>query len=328
VIFFANGYGDTVMVQPTLRGLAQELRGFKTLIFQKGSHAFLTQDLGFDRVVSVPMWSAEGGRMFDAEALASAVGPCDGFLALVPWESRALKEIRRLLNPKVSIGHFSGYDIQVPLDRGFNNIELNFEFVRLFNPAANISEYWFGPTFSPPVRAFVDDLMAALPAGSTTLAVHADTTEEKMWSDQGWQELLEIFLTDRPSHFVFVVGHEIRNVLPRRHSERVIPLQGLNLEASMCVVANSDVFAGIDSCMLHVADLCGRPGFGIFKSTNPSEFGFFRSPNVQLLCGTKALSDEISEYVDALAIVDRIYSEAASVHRPKRSKVAANDAVD
>jgi ADP-heptose:LPS heptosyltransferase len=317
VVFFANGYGDTVMVRPALHGFVRQLRGFKTLVCQDGSHLFLTKDLGFDRVVPVPMWRGEGGRNFDWEAVASAVGPCDAFLGLVPWQSPSLDNLRRALKPKTSMGHFSEYDVHVPLDHRVNNIELSFQFVRALNPMASLLDHWTAPPFSVSVQDFVSDLLGVFPPGATIVALHADTMSDKMWSDQGWRELLERFLSERPDHFVFVVGHQVPNVLPSAHSDRVIPLEGLHLEASMCVVANSHLFVGIDSCMLHVADACHIPGLGIFKSTDPSEFGFYRSPHLHVVCRDSSLSSEVSQFAKALAIVDRIATSGRAIGHEK-----------
>jgi hypothetical protein len=110
------------------------------------------------------------------------------------------------------------YDVRVPLDHRVNNTELSFQFVRALNPMASLLDHWIAPPFSASVQDFVDDLVGVLPTGATIVALHADTMSDKMWSDQGWRELLERFLSERPDHFVFVVGHQVPNVVPRPSS--------------------------------------------------------------------------------------------------------------
>jgi ADP-heptose:LPS heptosyltransferase len=62
----------------------------------------------------------------------------------------------------------------------------------------------------------------------------------------------------------------------------VIPCYGLSLASSCCLVAESDFFIGIDSCMLHVADLARVPGVGLFGPTNVKEFGFYIGPHIMI----------------------------------------------
>jgi ADP-heptose:LPS heptosyltransferase len=47
-------------------------------------------------------------------------------------------------------------------------------------------------------------------------------------------------------------------------------------------VAESDFFIGVDSCMLHVADIARVPGVGLFGPTNVKEFGFYIGPHIMI----------------------------------------------
>jgi len=42
----------------------------------------------------------------------------------------------------------------------------------------------------------------------------------------------------------------------------------------MAIVEEADLFLGVDSCMLHVADLNRIPGVGLFGPTSAKTFGF------------------------------------------------------
>jgi ADP-heptose:LPS heptosyltransferase len=42
----------------------------------------------------------------------------------------------------------------------------------------------------------------------------------------------------------------------------------------MGLVGEADLFVGVDSCMLHVADLFRVPGVGLFGPTRPRQWGF------------------------------------------------------
>ncbi|WP_025736064.1 glycosyltransferase family 9 protein [Mycobacterium genavense] len=47
----------------------------------------------------------------------------------------------------------------------------------------------------------------------------------------------------------------------------------------MSMVANADLFLGIDSCMLHAADLARVPGVGLFGPTRSATWGFRFGPH-------------------------------------------------
>lgn len=73
------------------------------------------------------------------------------------------------------------------------------------------------------------------------------------------------------------MGHEELNVGYER--DRVIPHLGLPLDLSMGLVAEADLFLGIDSCMLHAADLAPVPGVALFGLTRSMTWGFRFGPH-------------------------------------------------
>jgi ADP-heptose:LPS heptosyltransferase len=73
------------------------------------------------------------------------------------------------------------------------------------------------------------------------------------------------------------MGHEELNV--GRERDRVSPHLGLPLDLAMGLVANADLFVGIDSSMLHAADLARVPGVGLFGPTRAATWGFRFAPH-------------------------------------------------
>jgi ADP-heptose:LPS heptosyltransferase len=59
----------------------------------------------------------------------------------------------------------------------------------------------------------------------------------------------------------------------------VLSLPGLPLSYAMALVAASDLFLGVDSCMLHAADFHRVPGVGLFGPTSPRRWGFRFGPH-------------------------------------------------
>ena len=71
-------------------------------------------------------------------------------------------------------------------------------------------------------------------------------------------------------------------------------------QASCCLVAESDFFIGIDSCMLHVADMARVPGVGLFGPTSAKEFGFYIGPNITIQADGSMEKIEVDMVTNAL----------------------------
>jgi ADP-heptose:LPS heptosyltransferase len=111
-----------------------------------------------------------------------------------------------------------------------------------------------------------------------------DTRANKNWDENRWVESLDAFLDKHTDFIALLVGRPKRPVDTARwrNASRVIPCYGLSLPSSCCLVAESDFFIGIDSCMLHVADMARVPGVGLFGPTNAKEFGFYIGPHIMI----------------------------------------------
>jgi len=60
---------------------------------------------------------------------------------------------------------------------------------------------------------------------------------------------------------------------------RIFSLEGVDLETTTALVAQSDLFLGIDSYFLHVADFSLVPAIGLFGPTDPARWGFRVTPH-------------------------------------------------
>jgi ADP-heptose:LPS heptosyltransferase len=89
-----------------------------------------------------------------------------------------------------------------------------------------------------------------------------------------------------------VVGEHDCGLEGMGHSERVISCIRLSLPLPLlfCLVAECDLFIGVDSCFLHVADLFGVPGVGLFGPTSPQCWGF-RFAEARHVTGGGSLDD-------------------------------------
>jgi ADP-heptose:LPS heptosyltransferase len=157
---------------------------------------------------------------------------------------------------------------------------LTFKLARLFDPSLRIESYAHPLPLRPHVHQEARSIRATVPAGAKVVVVHADTdSAEKRWPVTRFIDLLDQFLSRHRDFVAWVVGmgHEELNVGSER--ARVIPYLRLPLDLAMGLVANADLFVGVDSSMLHAADLARVPGVGLFGPTRPAQWGFRFAPH-------------------------------------------------
>jgi ADP-heptose:LPS heptosyltransferase len=111
-------------------------------------------------------------------------------------------------------------------------------------------------------------------AGShRTLFVHTDTKPEKIWPTERFERVLDGFLAEFPDFKALVVDLRGEGIGRGRYPDRVVPVS-LPLDACLALVRDSDLFLGIDSCHIHVADLFRVPGVGIFGPSTARRWGY------------------------------------------------------
>jgi ADP-heptose:LPS heptosyltransferase len=300
VVFFINGVGDNILNLPALRALAQIFEGRLSLICSGKEALHIFDDLPLRRLIRIRAEMTGPGREFDARSVAEITENCDLFISLVPWCSPSLIQLIKELRPALSIGFFSNYDIEIPLDYNKHSAELGFDVVRLFNPAYCLRDFTAPPSYRNEALAEAQSLLSCLNPGTRILAVHADTASEKMWVSARFIKTLDIFLDLHKDYSVFIVGHTPLGLDSGLYGNRVIPCYGLGLSASQSLVTKADYFLGVDSCMLHVADFARVPGVGLFGPTRAEEFGFLVGPNVTIQAQGHMEQIEVAEVCAAL----------------------------
>jgi ADP-heptose:LPS heptosyltransferase len=314
-VCFVSNIGDSVLTLPTLRALAELFTAPLTLICP--TVAF---DLCFKEVTprhvdtsGLPLTGPNTGPMssrrpFDFDTLASEIGDVDVFIDTLTWNSLSSTIIRPLverLAPARSIGFPTDYAYDVVIAKEeCHSADLTFKLARLFDPSLRIETYAQPLTLTPSVQAEARSMRAALPAGTKVLAVHADTNwAEKRWFATRFIDLLDRFLAGHSDFVAWVVGmgHEELNV--GRERDRVFAHLGLPLDLAMGMVANADLFVGIDSCMLHAADLARVPGVGLFGPTRAETWGFRFGPHrhVDMATMPDIAVDEVLTALEELA---------------------------
>ncbi len=299
-VCFVSNIGDALLTLPTLRALGEMFTAPLTLIcpkvvfdlcFREVSHRHIdTTGLPLTGPRPLP---PSPHRTCDYEALASQIGAIDVFIDTLTWNSLSSTVIRPLvqrLAPTTTIGFPTeyAYDFVVTKEE-CHSADLTFKLARLFDPSTRIETYAQPVPIPQSVGEEALSIRAAVPAGTKVLVVHADTDwAEKCWPVTRFIDLLDRFLSRHRDFVAWIVGmgHEELNV--GRERDRIFPHLGLPLDLAMGMVANADLFVGIDSCMLHAADLARVPGVGLFGPTRAATWGFRFGPHRHVDVSTMA----------------------------------------
>ncbi|NII07953.1 glycosyltransferase family 9 protein [Luteibacter anthropi] len=281
MVFYANGLGDAIINRPTFDALCAHLPRPVRLICNHDRGTFLWDGVGFDEILVLDMQrEADGGRQFDMASIPEAFIACETFVSLVPWFSRSLDELVATLSPRRSIGFGRGFDISLPLDYTVNSVELGFRVLPALGIDARLSDHRRPLCFGEAQAGRVDHLFKQLRTAGIRklLAVHTETLPDKQWNTGFFTHVICDILARLDDVAVIVVDYHASGVTCACHGRRMIHAPGLRLESAMDMVSRCDAFLGVDSCMLHAADLAGVPGVLLFgPRTEPAEFGYFWS---------------------------------------------------
>lgn len=305
VAVFGNGIGDHLVALPALRALAAIFSSRLTLVCMPGAQRIFFAELPLRRAFETQMSVTAEGRTFDADRVARRIGATDLLLSLNPWHSCAVDRLLELLEPAQSIGFHCGFSRALPLDYGMHSADLAFQVPWQLAPELRIEDFGGPPVMPDSARQQARRLRSMVPPGVRMLAVHADTGawkngEPKMLHRQTLIRLLDAFLDRHRDFVVFVVGLSDLQLDRGKLGDRVIPCYGLDLATSIALVGEADLFLGIDSCMLHAADLYRVPGVGLFGPTNEREFGFRFGPH-RHVCGDGSMTSiTVKPVLDAL----------------------------
>lgn len=285
VVFFANGIGDHLMALPAIRALSKIFNGQISLIALPNAHSEIFSDITFKAVWSIVFtdgshtnWKSgvpeDDSVPFDYKSLVEQVKECDLFLALTPWYTPELEALIGELRPTVSVGPIPGcYDYQLN-DRQENAFDVAFSVVHLFVPGYELEDFSHPPSIPEKEHNLVSTLKVSLEGDYRLLTVHADTKKRKMLGSDRLLKAIDAFLDRYPNFLVGVIG--LWNDLPLNlavNHDRMFNLCGLTLDLTFGIIGISDIFLGVDSCMLHVADLYRVPSVGIFGPTDPKKWG-------------------------------------------------------
>lgn len=296
---FGNGLGDHLMTLPAVRALAAGFEGRLGLVCRPGAWRRFFADLPLRTVCQMPFCAGACSCFTAAQSL---VPDRDLLVWLNPWRGRVLDAL--VAAEGVTVGRFRRCTRFVETDAA-HAVDEAFAIARAVFPHLCLEDFAAPPYLAPAAVRAAQRVRAAVGVGRRLLAVHADpSTPDRRWPDGRLAECLAHFLKAHPEMWVLLVGGAAANRQPACDHERVVSLCGLSFATTMAVVAEADLFLGVDSCFLHAADLFRVPGVGLFGPTDPAEFGFRFTPvHAHLRAGTSMRSITTRRVVEALESV-------------------------
>lgn len=257
---------------PALRALARAFKGRLSLVCAQSAPQFLFDELSLKR--RIKLTRRANALEFDDEAARRSLGRCDLFVSLTPWMTPALGRLIAGLGGAVTVGMTNGVDVRAWVRPSMHSADHIFAVAGAVLGGVELSDF-AGP-LRLPARS-VDDariVRRELLKTRRMLAVHGDTKRAKRWRLSRLGAVLRDFLAARPDYGVCLVGQERLGLDIPGAGARVLECSGLSLETTFALVSQADLFLGVDSCMLHVADLSRVPGVALFGPTLASEWGF------------------------------------------------------
>ena len=308
-VIFANAYGDNIMTLMALRALGALFPARLAFIGETNVQRRFFADVDFGAVHEVDFSlvatdpSGGQGRSFDVRRVAEQIAGCDLFLSLNPWSSASLQALRQALLPAPSVGFLRGFDVNLPVDASRHSVQLAFDLPTHLEPRLRLESFSAPLRLSEAARRPALRLLSRLRPGTRILAVHADTKANKMWPAERFLALLDRFLAAHPDFLALIVGSVDIGLASLSSARPVISCLGLPLDVTMAMVGAADLFLGVDSCMLHAADVFRVPGVGLFGPTSSHEFGFVfaRHRHVDARGAMESLSAaQVSEALESL----------------------------
>lgn len=286
VVFFANGIGDHIIALPAIRALSNIFYGRLSLIAIREAYTEIFSDIVFESVwfieslglTDIQLTQKIALASFNYEALAEQASDCDLFISLCQWTSPDLEYLVEKISPAFSVGFFPTFNHQFS-DLSTNCFDRIFDITHLFQPKIKIEDFSEPPSLEQNFLKLVNDLKNST-FTHKILIVHTDTKRRKMWSSDNFLKTIDDFLSLSNDYIVIVVGifHDL-SLESASHKDRIFDVCGIPLNLSFALLSVADLFLGVDSCILHAADLFRVPGVGIFGPTDPQKWGFRFAPH-------------------------------------------------
>ena len=271
---------------PAIRALAEVLGGRLHLIAHSDAFDLFFSDIRLRSISRIKqVWKIAGEVTYDVDEIVSTITGCDTFFCFNRSLTQTTKKLIDVLNPTCTVGFFREFNSYIPFTRTIHAADLAFRIPLTLDGRIRLESYVAPPRLPKIAIDIVAELLAKIPRDAKLLAIHNETAPEKTWPHQALSSAVGEFLSRNRQFVALMIERDVsrdRNAMPS-----VISAAGLPLPISLAIVSRADLFLGVDSCMLHMADLSGVPGVGLFGPTRSEEFGYRFTPGRHISeCGT------------------------------------------
>ena len=299
--------GDLLMAVPMLRFLRERYGPDIPLVCgTEPEHQIIFRQVGFANLHPREFWVRDllpgeavaipADWCFDVDSVLSLAADCDLFINPTQGCGTAFSTIASKLQLP-SIGYHENADLKISLhDMLGHMVEQFFQFAQAIHASAYINDFAYFPhrTDAENIRAVVREEVGQ---GGRLVVIHADTKVDKMWPIEHWSAWLKMLWADEPETHVLLLGYPAIPIENYAVDLRLHDCRNLPLTVNYEIAAMADLFVGVDSCMLHAADLCRVPSVGIMTHGYwPANFGM-RFADGECLAGANPPADISTEAV-------------------------------
>jgi hypothetical protein len=279
-VFFDNAIGDSFVALPSLRALS-ELAGGRLSLITCGDRCgrinfTIFRELALKNIYGVDVKETEGKNDIDPDELSFYLRDCDLFIYMNTWMPAAEKMERlfREFFPRPSIGFYKYMSVNIPYRKNMHTADLLFQFPRFFNSEMDISHFAYPPEIPAELSQLVYQFRKKFPIASRLLVIHADTKVNKTWPFENYPVLLDKMLETFPEIVVIFIGIKKPDVSACKYASRILRFEeALPFAMDWAFISMADIFLGVDSVFLHIADLYHVPSISLFGPSSALEWG-------------------------------------------------------
>lgn len=129
-----------------------------------------------------------------------------------------------------------------------------------------------------------------VPTDKKTISIFTYATDDKCYSESWWQEFYERLLTEFPAY-------NIIEILPVENISQIAfkapTFYSKNIREIGSVIANTEIFIGADSGIMHLASSALTPTVGLFSRANLSTYKPYNNSSIAINTNVSATQESI-----------------------------------
>lgn len=277
ILFFQNSLGDHILTLPAIRALFNIYGSKLSVISNKGKNkTWFYSEFELNHFVELELDFRLNPRRLpvDEKEIELFIGECDLLISLCPWHDENIEELIEIINPEKAIGLTQFFNNPKPINYNLHAVDFAFQIPQMIQPRHELQDLCYPPIFPDEYEKKAMEILSLLPKEYKKLVIHTETEPSREWCLDKFFNVLDAFLVNNEDYIVLLVDIEDRGLRRGSNIERIYPLNGFYFPTISKVIEKSDLFLGIDSSFLHMADIYHVAGVGLFGATLTKDWGF------------------------------------------------------